>query len=66
MVGHTLNSCTNEVQAFEIAHPDSEKGKVTLVDTPGFDDTYIDDTKIIKSLVDWLQYVKLEKFLYMY
>jgi len=52
-VGHTLNSCTSTVQAFEIAHPG--KGKVFLVDTPGFDDTYIDDTKIVKSLVDWLQ-----------
>lgn len=59
-----MNSCTSTVQAFEIARPG--KGKVFLVDTPGFDDTYIDDTKIVKSLVDWLQYVTLAKFLYIY
>ena len=38
-------------------------GKVFLIDTPGLCNTDIDDTEIVKSLVDWLQYVKLAKFL---
>jgi hypothetical protein len=37
MVSHSLDSCTQEVQAFEWL--DSQRRRIVLVDTPGFNDT---------------------------
>lgn len=51
-VGKGLESCTNEVQTtlpFELG------GKmVTLIDTPGYDDTGMSDTDILKMLALYL------------
>ena len=54
VVGHSLNSCTTENKPVIIQHPTEENRRIILVDTPGFDDTYINDVEILKSIADWL------------
>ena len=51
-VGETLRSCTADVQTsppFELAGRN-----VTLIDTPGFDDTLKTDTEILKLISTFL------------
>lgn len=50
-VGHDLNSCTETIQEgyFEIG---DEQG--IFIDTPGFDDTYLSDTEILKNITLWM------------
>jgi hypothetical protein len=60
-VGHDTTSCTSE-PAPVMVHPSQLKPRsslwehrVVLVDTPGFDDTYQDDAKILKRIALWLK-----------
>jgi hypothetical protein len=42
---------TQEVQSYKFEHD----GKVySIVDTPGFNDTYRSDNEVLKELADWL------------
>lgn len=51
-VGYGLESCTSEV---EVAAPFMLDGKtVTLIDTPGFDDTVKTETEILRLIADFL------------
>ncbi|KJZ70206.1 hypothetical protein HIM_10392 [Hirsutella minnesotensis 3608] len=50
-VGHTLESCTSEVEIHEIA---VGQRKIYLIDTPGFDDTHRSDTDILREVANWL------------
>ena len=51
-VGYGLESCTSEVQ---VAPPFLLDGKtVTLVDTPGFDDTVKTEAEILRLIADFL------------
>ena len=62
-VGHGLSSCTAEIQPVIMdPHPNDPSRRLIFVDTPGFDDTYIDDTEILRRIADWLalSYVGLE------
>ena len=53
-VGHGLTSCTSKLQ-YEIVNPPPLKGyRVIIVDTPGFDDTYVDDEEILRRIAVWL------------
>ena len=54
VVGHGLESCTTEIKPVIIQHPTEEDRSIILVDTPGFDDTNVDDVDILKSIADWL------------
>ncbi|KAF9555458.1 hypothetical protein CPC08DRAFT_765907 [Agrocybe pediades] len=57
-VGHQLTSCTSELQPITLNFPNDrflQQYTVTLVDTPGFDDTYIGDTTILQRIADWLE-----------
>ena len=60
VVGHQLVSCTQEIQWHNIDDPSRagfklEKGRrLILVDTPGFNDTYIDDSEILRRIAVWL------------
>ena len=54
VVGNGLESCTTEINSVIIQHPTEENRRIILVDTPGFDDTYIDDVEILKGIADWL------------
>jgi hypothetical protein len=53
-VGHDLESCTSEVRAVSCLHPDNSGRTVVFVDTPGFDDTNLNDTEILKAIANWL------------
>ncbi|KAG6332874.1 hypothetical protein ID866_6209 [Astraeus odoratus] len=67
-VGHDLISCTNQVRT--VRYSDNIHN-IVLVDTPGFDDTYLSDTQILKMIADWLKEsymrgVKLSGILYLH
>ncbi|KAF9450889.1 hypothetical protein P691DRAFT_725104 [Macrolepiota fuliginosa MF-IS2] len=51
-VGHSLQSFTSQVSAVRVNIMDIS---VVLVDTPGFDDTYLSDLDILKMISDWLR-----------
>jgi hypothetical protein len=39
----------------DFTNPNSDnKGRLVLVDTPGFDDTYVDDGEILRRISVWL------------
>jgi len=57
-VGHHINSCTKDVQYFIVPKLSNSTRRVILVDTPGFDDTYLDDPEILRRIVDWLGRLK--------
>ncbi|KAK3070300.1 hypothetical protein LTR53_000895 [Teratosphaeriaceae sp. CCFEE 6253] len=52
-VGHNLHSFTSEVQPFEFEY---EGHHVTLIDTPGFNDTTRSETEVLKSIADYLDF----------
>ncbi|KAL4243305.1 hypothetical protein ABKN59_011304 [Abortiporus biennis] len=61
LVGENLASCTSDVQ---FSHQfDFEGRKVTLVDTPGFDDTLKSDSQVFEIICQWLvtEYQKGER-----
>ena len=53
-VNDSVESCTQEVQAFVCLHPDGSERKIVLVDTPGFDDSGCTDYEILKIITEWL------------
>lgn len=56
-VGHKLVSCTQVLHAHIIEghpHPSLRGRRLVLVDTPGFDDTYVDDSEILRKIAVWL------------
>lgn len=53
-VGHELQSCTSSIQHVIVHHPAVPDRRIILVDTPGFDDTYVDDAEILRRIALWL------------
>ena len=53
-VGHDLKSCTANIHHSTIPHPNIPSRRIVFVDTPGFDDTYVDDAEILKRIAVWL------------
>ncbi|KAK1688498.1 P-loop containing nucleoside triphosphate hydrolase protein, partial [Colletotrichum godetiae] len=51
-IGHDLNSCTSVVQVHSFKL--SPNQTVYLIDTPGFDDTDISDTEVLRAIAHWL------------
>ncbi|KAF9497035.1 hypothetical protein BDN71DRAFT_1505268 [Pleurotus eryngii] len=51
VVGDGLDPCTQDVQAYRCAHPQT-KGQIVFVDTPGFDETH--DVDILVKITTWL------------
>ena len=52
-MGSDLNSCTSECQ---LSKPFTVDGrKVVLVDTPGFNDTEMSDTKVLRMIAAFLE-----------
>ncbi|TFK20898.1 P-loop containing nucleoside triphosphate hydrolase protein [Coprinopsis marcescibilis] len=51
-VGHALTSCTQKVHHYVYAHHSGRR--IVLADTPGFDDTYVDDSEILRRIAVWL------------
>ncbi|KAG0694748.1 P-loop containing nucleoside triphosphate hydrolase protein [Suillus ampliporus] len=53
-VGHDLQSCTQHINHAICACPGDPSRRVVLVDTPGFDDTFLSDTEILRRIAVWL------------
>lgn len=53
-VGHELRSCTSVIEHVIITHPRDISRRIILVDTPGFDDTYVEDVEILRQISLWL------------
>ncbi|KAG6374159.1 P-loop containing nucleoside triphosphate hydrolase protein [Boletus reticuloceps] len=54
VITNNLVSQTRTVQPVRCPHPDGRRN-VVLVDTPGFDDTYLSETQILKIIAHWLK-----------
>ncbi|KAK5080134.1 hypothetical protein LTR05_008795 [Lithohypha guttulata] len=52
VVGDRLVSETNKVTSYNLS---IESEQIILVDTPGFDDTYISDRDVLRTLSSWLE-----------
>ncbi|KAG2008552.1 TKL/TKL-ccin protein kinase [Coprinopsis cinerea AmutBmut pab1-1] len=70
-VGHDLASCTQQLHPYIMDHPSLPGQRLVLVDTPGFDDTLIDDAEILRRIAVWLASsydsdMKLGGILYLY
>ncbi|KAJ6013527.1 hypothetical protein N7540_008118 [Penicillium herquei] len=55
-IGHDLHSCTAECTSWECRLDDQTS--VTLIDTPGFNDTNRVDLEILKSITTYLTYLQ--------
>ena len=53
-VNDSVESCTQEVEAFVCVHPGGSERKIVLIDTPGFDDSGRTDYEILKIITEWL------------
>jgi GTPase Era involved in 16S rRNA processing len=51
-VSDDINSCTQKIEPFIITRANGPR--IVLVDTPGFDDTFLDDTEILRRIAIWL------------
>ncbi|KAH7909051.1 hypothetical protein BJ138DRAFT_1156161 [Hygrophoropsis aurantiaca] len=55
IVGHNLDSCTQDIAAFTFPHPNDSNRNIVFVDTPGFDDSNRTDYDILRDLSRWLE-----------
>ncbi|TFK20794.1 hypothetical protein FA15DRAFT_759119 [Coprinopsis marcescibilis] len=63
VVGHSLESCTKDLQEFKMPMPLELANKyprlsslnIVLVDTPGFDNSDLDDSEILQRMALWLK-----------
>ncbi|KAG6820495.1 hypothetical protein H0H93_016302 [Arthromyces matolae] len=53
-VGHDLKSQTATLQHVIMRHPKDPTRRLIIVDTPGFDDTYVSDSEILRRIAVWL------------
>jgi len=53
MTSHTIKPCPAYVIPIP-GFPKLEGHRLVLLDTPGFDDTYVDDVDILKQIAEWL------------
>ncbi|KAH7905041.1 P-loop containing nucleoside triphosphate hydrolase protein [Hygrophoropsis aurantiaca] len=53
-VGHDLKSGTAEIVHAIVPYPSDPNRRVIFIDTPGFDDTYVDDSEILRRIAVWL------------
>lgn len=51
-VGHTLKSCTREVEPTEVFELGGHR--IRLIDTPGFDDSKVSDADILQKIADFM------------
>ncbi|KAG6852774.1 hypothetical protein C0991_009214 [Blastosporella zonata] len=53
-VGHDLKSQTAQLHHIILRHPTDITRRIIIVDTPGFDDTYVSDSEILRRIAVWL------------
>ncbi|RPB00761.1 hypothetical protein L873DRAFT_1678794 [Choiromyces venosus 120613-1] len=58
-VGDGLESCTDKITSYRFNH---EGVNITLVDTPGFNDTYRTDTDVLLDIATWMELSYRENF----
>ncbi|KIO01012.1 hypothetical protein M404DRAFT_40787, partial [Pisolithus tinctorius Marx 270] len=68
--GHDLMSYTKEMRPVRYPHSDGIRN-IVLVDTPGFDDTFMTDAQILREIAQWLnaaykKNIKLSGVLYLH
>ncbi|KAI6044167.1 P-loop containing nucleoside triphosphate hydrolase protein [Pisolithus marmoratus] len=68
--GHDLKSYTKEMRPLRYPHSDGIRN-IVLVDTPGFDDTFMTDAQILRQIAHWLnttykKNIKLSGILYLH
>jgi hypothetical protein len=51
-VNHGLDSCTDEARHVFFSFGPS--ARAVIVDTPGLNNTYLDDREVLKRIVKWL------------
>ena len=54
VVGNNLKSRAQAVQPIRCLHPDGRRN-IVLLDTPGFDDTFMSDAQILGIIAHWLK-----------
>jgi len=54
IVGHSLESKTNEISVIKLSFPGIADSDICFVDTPGFDDTNKSDVQIFEMISNWL------------
>jgi predicted GTPase len=52
-IHHGQESAASEIRTIRATHP-KDGHPVVLVDTPGFDDTYVPDTETSQKIANWL------------
>ena len=53
VANHDLGPSTSSIQHVIVRHPNDPDRRIILVDMPGFDDTYVDDTEILDRIALW-------------
>ncbi|KAG1740775.1 P-loop containing nucleoside triphosphate hydrolase protein [Suillus paluster] len=53
-VGHTLDSCTQDISCVPCLCPNDSSRHIIFVDTPGFDHSSGDDERILQHIAEWL------------
>ncbi|KAH7910731.1 hypothetical protein BJ138DRAFT_1152279 [Hygrophoropsis aurantiaca] len=53
-VGHGLKSATSDITPYIVQNPSNPTRYAVLLDTPGFDDTWLEDKIILSRIIDWL------------
>ena len=57
-VGHGLTSCTANLEPVLLdpsdGFPKLKNYRVVIVDTPGFNHTYVEDDEILRRIENWL------------
>ncbi|RDB17167.1 hypothetical protein Hypma_001806 [Hypsizygus marmoreus] len=55
-VGHNLGSHTSKIQPYAMtSRPSYPHRRIVLIDTPGFNDTWASDHKILNDIQDWFE-----------
>jgi predicted GTPase len=54
-VGHGLKSCTQESSHVICSQTSDQRRRIVLVDTPGFDDTDMADSKVLDRIIAWMK-----------
>ncbi|ETS83582.1 hypothetical protein PFICI_05458 [Pestalotiopsis fici W106-1] len=54
IIGHDIESCTQDVEVYQCQYGMDRQYTVDLVDTPGFDDTHRSDREVLEAISLWL------------
>ena len=49
-----LDSEAGPIKTVIVTHPRDPTCRITFVDTPGFNDTFISDAEVLRRIVEWL------------